>query len=193
MGDIILDAAYFAAVPLVAIEWQNIIDIIVGSGQLLLGALESLQFVPDMIDVSITLFEFSLSHLICGMKLLANWKQCVLYYILDAIGQLLYLPVRITLWALFTFLRLDLYKAECKFWGALDLFDRWWFTKTSFHLIHYPKNIRDDCYNCCRVKTEVLMDKGNKLNDDLMTVIPTLVWPGITNIVNGVSNFMNPF
>jgi hypothetical protein len=43
------------------------------------------------------------------------------------------------------------------------------------------------------VKTKVLMDKGNKIQDDFRDIIPNLLWPGIMHMVSGISGFMDPF
>lgn len=188
----VLGAAYLGAIPLIAIEWDNVIDILEGSGQLFLGTVKSLKFVPDILDAGITLFEFSISYLICTLKMLANIKKCWFYYVLDAIGQLIYLPIRISLWTVYS-IGIDLYSLECRIWSWIDLLDRFIFTKTGVHLIHYPKSVRDDCYNCCRVKIDVLAHKGDVVYDDFMQVVPQLIWPGIMHIIRGVSNFMDPF
>jgi len=194
MGDILLDAAYIAALPLVAFEFESITDIITGVGETFLGSIETLAFsIPDIFDGIVTLIEFSLSNLFCFIKILGNFKSCIFYYILDIIGQLMYLPIRITLWAVKQFLKVNVYPLEQKIWEYIDLADCALHKFTGFYLTHYPPNVIDDCYNCCRVKTSVLYQKGQQINDDINKYAPDLLWPGIKNIEKGAQKFMNPF
>jgi len=194
MGDVILDAAYFAALPLLAFEFESIVQIIEGVGEEFVGTVESLVIaVPDIFDGMYTFFTFGLTHLICGLKLLGNIHKCFFYYILDIIGQIFYLPARLFLWISNTFFGINLYPFECKIWKYIDIFDLYFFKYAKFHLVHYPKSVRDDCYNCCRLKTSVVVDRASKIGNDFTVKIPRLLQPGWDKISDGARKFMNPF
>lgn len=194
MGDVILDAAYFAALPLLAFEGKAIIEIVEGVAEEFVGIIESLEVaVPDIFDGIYTLFTFGLTHLICGLKLLGNIHKCFFYYILDIVGQILYLPARLFLWISNTFFGINLYPFECKIWKYIDIFDLYFFKYSKFHLIHYPKSVRDDCYNCCRLKTTTVVDRATKIGRDFTVKIPGFLTPGINKIAQGGYDFIHPF
>lgn len=194
MGDILLDAAYFMALPLVAIEFKSIVEIISGAGLTFMGTIETLALgLPDIIDGFVTLVQFALSNLVCGLKLLTNFHKCFFYYLIDIVGQLLYLPIRITFWAFNAFLNINMYPIEKQLWDYVEIFDCFMFSYIGFHLTHYPQNVHDDCYNCCRVKTSTLIQKGEKIHEDIMQTAPHLLIPGINLIAQGAQDFMHPF
>lgn len=194
MGDIILDAAFFAALPLVAIEFKSIVEIVSGVGLTFMGTIQVLATsLPDIMDGVVTLIQFGLSNLVCGFKLLGNFHKCFFYYILDIIGQLLYLPVRITFWAFKHFLGLDMYPIETGLWDGVEKFDCFIYSKAGFHLAHYPESTINDCYNCCRVRTSLITEKGEKIHKGIMKTAPQLLIPGIDLISQGADSFMHPF
>jgi hypothetical protein len=194
MADVILAAAYFMALPLVAIEFKSIVEIMSGAGLTFMGTIETLAVgLPDIIDGTITVFQFAISNLICALKLLSNFHKCFFYYLLDIVGQLLYLPIRITFWAFKAFLNINMYPIEKQLWDYVEIFDCFLFSYIGFHIAHYPQNVHDDCYNCCRVKTSALIRKGMKIQEDVMETAPNLLIPGINLITRGAQSFMNPF
>ena len=108
------------------------------------------------------------------MKFLKNLYKCIFFYILHAIGKLLYLPVRIVLWIMYTFLRFDAYGIEKQVWDGLETLDTMFFELFDVHIIHYPKKIRDDCYTCIRLKSSAVGNKSREVNETISKIIPNL-------------------
>lgn len=192
--DPILDAAYFLALPIVAFEFEAIVDILVGSGQAFAGLISVLAVtIPDIFDTIYTLALWAITHLECFFKILRNLPVCIFFYVLDMLGQLIYLPIRLGLWAVLFTIGLNLYPIEKGAWDIIYKVDCFVHETAGIHIAHWPDNIIDDCYNCCRVKTQTLMNKGSKVMDDINKTAPKMLYPGINKIGRGGTKFMNPF
>jgi len=129
--------------------------------------------------------EFVFSYIMCGVKYISNLPNCILYYITDALIQALYLPIRITLWFLSSFLKINLYPTEKKIWGYAEWIDSKIYTAVGFNLLRWPKNIRDQCYNCKRLKTKVLINKAREIDYDFKVGIPKILKKGTDRIKKG--------
>jgi len=119
-------------------------------------------------------FEYIKTYLTCSIKFIKNFYKCVFFYIIDAIGKLLYLPVRIVMWIMYTFFRLDAYGIEKQVWDGLETLDTIFFELFGLHIIYYPKKIRDDCYTCIRLKSSVVGNKSREVNKTIAQIIPNL-------------------
>ena len=119
-------------------------------------------------------FEYIKTYLNCSIKFIKNFYKCVFFYIIDAIGKLLYLPVRILMWVMYTFFRLDTYGIEKQVWDGLENLDTIFFELFGVHIIYYPKKIRDDCYTCIRLKSSVVGNKSREVNKTISQIIPNL-------------------
>jgi len=112
------------------------------------------------------------TYLGCIVKILSNSLECLPFYILDVIGQILYLPVRILLWVVDTFLGIDLYNVEKRTWKGLMDFDDIIYSSTGFHIARYPKEIRDNCYTCTTLKKSVLTERKKNVDITFEQKIP---------------------
>ena len=119
-------------------------------------------------------------------------QTCIFYYLLEAIGQILYLPVRIFLWIAFQ-LKIDLYPLETQFWDLIEYIDKIVLKAAGFHISHYPKNIREQCYNCKRLKISSLVDHSMPMVNDVTNVLPPALGPGVMKMITGGTQLMNPF
>lgn len=112
------------------------------------------------------------TYLKCTVKILSNSLECLPFYIIDIIGQILYIPVRVTLWAFNTFLKINLYHTEKKIWkGLLDI-DKFLYTYTGIHIVKYPANIRNNCYTCVVLKDKVLKQQKENVDHTFKKKIP---------------------
>lgn len=127
---------------------------------------------------------FAFTNLMCIIKNMKNFTHCIFYYIWDVFLQLCYLPITITLFV-FSFLIPSIYDIEAKVWDFIHLLDKYWFSFFKFHIIYYPKAIRDKCYNCKRLKPTVFAKKLVEYADDFADPIFGNLTNWITNIVNG--------
>jgi len=190
----LLQAEYAAAVPLIAAEFQGLVDILIGSGKLFIGTIETLtsSLIPDTFDGIYTLVVFSISWMLCLFKNIGNMQTCIFYYLLEAIGQILYLPVRIFLFFA-SQIGINFYPLETRFWNFIEYLDTLAIGSIGFHISHYPRNIRDQCYNCKRLKVSTLMAHSDPLVKDITQVVPRNLSPGITQIIQGGTELMHPF
>lgn len=190
---IINQQRYFMAAAIAALEFRGLVHIIQGAGELFVGTLKSLgKIIPDSITGIVALFTFAISWMMCLFKNLSNMQTCFLYYMLEIVGQILYLPVRIFLWVLYQF-KLDLYPLETSFWDLIDTIDRVVMKYAGFHISHYPKNIRDTCYNCKRLKISTLVNRTTPIATDVQEAIPAFIMPGLNHIAKGGIQLMHPF
>jgi hypothetical protein len=138
-------------------------------------------------DETSTLTNYSIvffnSYLKCFMKFLLNMYKCFFFYMVDAIGKFIYLPIRIIMWFLKVSLGFDLYPTEKKIWNGIEYIDSIIFSTFQFHIIHFPKSIRDDCYTCIRLRKEVVNRQGRKVDHTFNVEIPEIINEGIKNKV----------
>lgn len=136
---------------------------------------------------------FAFTNLVCFMKGMSNMTSCIFYYLWDAFLQLCYLPVRITLFLL-SYILPSVYQWEKKFWDIMESIDQYWVKYFKFHLIHYPKAVRDKCYNCKRLKTSVFASKMVGYADDAETIFydiisgPEKMFMGFVDTLKAVIN-----
>lgn len=128
-------------------------------------------------------FIFFNSYLKCFMKFLTNMHKCFFFYIVDVVGKFLYLPIRVVMWLSKTLLGFDLYSTEKKIWKGIEYIDSVIFSIFHFHVIHFPKSIRDDCYTCIRLRKEVINRQAKVVDHTFNVEIPEIFNDGIKNEV----------
>jgi hypothetical protein len=154
------------------------------------GALDTSVFIQYI-------WEFFITNFMCGMKLMQNAFSCAIWYILEIIGQIMYLVPRIL------FFLLDKISGAMKkglkvgtmiestIWNGLEFIDRLTITYLKFHIIHYSKSIREMCYNCKRLKPTVFVDKALEIVDDLGDPILPLMIGGLQQMIGGLGRIAN--
>lgn len=189
-----MTAAYAAAIPIVAIEFRGITDVVIGLGEAFVGTLESLDIIiPDIFDGIITFGTFLLTNIICLARGIGSLPECIFFYIIDTIIQLIYLPIRLVLWFVYTFLKINLYSIQNRIWGIAQYINDFVYTLVGFDLIYWPQSIRNKCYNCKRLKVSVMVNKADQLGNDFMTKIAPRIWPGLERVMQGAQEIMHPF
>ena len=101
---------------------------------------------------------FLFTNFVCMMKSMKNMTSCIFFYLFDAFLLLCYVPIAIFLF-LVSFILPSVYDMEKSFINGAEKVDKYWFGFFKFHLFHYPKTIRDKCYNCRRLKPTVFVNK----------------------------------
>jgi len=138
---------------------------------------------------------FGISTFLCGMKSLENFTSCVFYYILDIIGKMLYfIPMLV-------FMMLDFVggkgkigsQIEINLWSLLEKLDRFTIDKLGFHVIHFPKSIRDKCYNCRRLKPTAFVRKTGDFIDSVTNDVIPLTTGGFGKMLGGFERIINAF
>jgi len=137
-------------------------------------------------------WEFVKTYTICSLYFLSNMTHCIFYYIIDIFGILLYLPVRLILYIVYI-IGLNLYPMEKQLWDGLEILDSNIFRYTGVHIIHWPKSIRNQCYNCKRLKVSVYGGKIMDLVDDFTIKIPAIMIKGIPYLTAAFGNLNQVF
>ena len=127
---------------------------------------------------------FAFTNIICIIKNIKNFTFCIFFYLWDIFLQLCYLPITITLFV-FSFVVPSIYKIEQQIWDFIGTLDKYWFKIFGFHLIYYPKSIRDRCYNCKRLKPTVFADRLVAYADDVADPIFGDLTNWISDLING--------
>ena len=97
----------------------------------------------------------------CGFKFFENFFDCIFYYIVDALLYIIYLPIKIIIWGFKQF-SIDFSYVEERVYNGLKTLNDFLYPITGFHIIHWPKPVREKCYLCKRLKVEAV---NNKVND----------------------------
>lgn len=134
--------------------------------------------------------QFVFSYTMCGVKYISNIPNCILYYTVDAFLSILYLPIRISLWILYL-LGINLYPTQNKLWKYVEKINGYIYGVFGFNIIRWPKNIRDECYNCKRLKTSVLLKKAKDIDYDFKVNIPKILMKGVDRIKRGGDKIIN--
>lgn len=137
-------------------------------------------------------WEFVRTYTICSLYFLSNMTRCILYYMIDIFGIILYLPVRIILYLIYV-IGFNLYPIETQVWDGLEKLDTIVYAYIGFHIIHWPKSIRDQCYNCKRLKVKVYAGKIMNLVDDFTIKIPAIIIKGLPYLKASFDNMMQVF
>jgi len=135
---------------------------------------------------------FIITNAICAVKSIQNFYFCFIFYIFEFLGQLAYLPIRLML-VIASFAIINVYSYERKAWEQIEKLDRFLFSFIQFHISHYPKQIRDKCYNCKRIK---ITSMGNILLGDIKDLsgpIPNNLFGGIGKMAKGFNRMLNAF
>jgi hypothetical protein len=137
--------------------------------------------------------EFILTYCVCGVKYITNLSNCFFYYMIDVIIQILYLPVRLFLFIIWAFLYKGVYKMEALFWKYVNKLDNLNFSYTGFYVTRWPLEIRNLCYNCKRLKVQVLKNKAQDVNDDFDIRMPQILQKGVNRMKRGGNELLGAF
>jgi hypothetical protein len=89
-------------------------------------------------------FKWAICTVKCLIKRFQNFKNCFFWYLLEIVGQILYLPIRLIVWmGGKTFSRY-----EKKFWKLLYAIDCKIYDIGGFHVFHFPESVQQKCYDC---------------------------------------------
>jgi hypothetical protein len=89
-----------------------------------------------------SVFIWCFANITCGLEMFMNFRQCFFWYLLEIIGQTLYLPIRFLVWIL------GIQKWEKYTWDKIQAMDCAFYDLTGVHIIHYSDDILKRCYKC---------------------------------------------
>lgn len=140
--------------------------------------------------------EYMATNINCGMKFLGNFTSCFWYYALETLGKLIYF-LMIKLWFYIAWFASGfnnaIWKAEEDMWAFFEKVDRKVVDNAGFHIIHYPKSVRDKCYNCRRLKQSVLPYKAKEYENTMNGPIKKLYLAGPKKIGEGGKTLLRTF
>lgn len=93
-------------------------------------------------------------YLECALDKIISLPKCFLWYTLDTISYILYLPVRFGFWLIDSMLNIGIQKIEKDIWCFLDDIDKFIHDSgndglgTGIHIIHFPDSVMQKCYQC---------------------------------------------
>jgi len=138
--------------------------------------------------------EFLFSYITCGVQYIQNLHRCIFFYGLDAVLHMSYLPVRLFLWQISSLSNNNsVYKLEKMVWDKIYEGDAILYKYLGIHYAHYPKNIRNSCYNCKRMRVDALKNKVQEINYDFGTKMPSLLQKGVIEMQDGSKTFAGAF
>lgn len=105
------------------------------------------------------------SYVQCMRQLAQNMLFCLPFFILQILGQILYLPIRLILWIFSTYLYINLYVIEARVWKGLQTMDDVLFRIFQFHIIHFPKSVRESCFTCIRLRESAVRKRNVSKKD----------------------------
>ena len=109
----------------------------------------------------------------------------MMYYIADIIGKILYIFPSILIF-LCNKIGLPGTYVEQKFWDTIEWLDQQSLIYLHTHIFHWNKSIREQCYNCRRLKLDALGKVLGEFTDDIEEPIFGMLFSGIEQTFQGV-------
>jgi hypothetical protein len=175
-----------------------ITEVVMGIKDIFLGMAREFQEFPQgayYLAVHAAIFAqylgvFAFTNLFCAMQMIQNFTSCFFWYALDIFGKILYLLPQVLILFL-TLIGVPAKELETKIWDGLESLDRIVVDASGYHIIHFPKDVRDRCYNCKRLSTSALINKATDAFDDINDPILPLMTGGIVDMFNGARRSVN--
>jgi len=175
-----------------------ITEVVMGIKDIFLGLAREFQEFPQgayYFGVHIAIFiqylgVFIFTNLFCAMQMIQNFTSCFFWYALDIFGKILYLVPQVFI-LFFSLLGVPARDIEKQIWDGLESIDRIVVDASGYHLIHFPKSIRDKCYNCKRLSTNALIGRAADAFEDINDPILPLMTGGLMDMFNGARRSIN--
>ncbi len=166
---------------------QGAVEVVGGVGQEIASAPVGiyLTWVQAVIFIQ-TVWVFAFTNLNCAMRMMNNASYCAFFYILDILGQMLYLIPRLIIFAL-NLIGLPASEWEKGIWNILEDIDKWCIDHIGIHIIHFPKSIRETCFNCRRLKPTAFISKAQNTAEAIRDPIVPLLTGGIGLMFRGMN------
>lgn len=149
-------------------------------------------FMQSLLELGIFIIyvvEFILTHGFCLVKLIFTAPSCLFWFLLETIGKIIYL-VPMAIISGFKLIGIDLKPLEKAFWLLMERLDRIIYGSAGFHIIHFPKWVRDMCYNCQRLKMSAVGEQFDRFSEKFYERLPRDAAPGISLLNKGYKDLM---
>ena len=88
---------------------------------------------------------------------------------------------------------MDFFAREKQAWEGINMLSYTLFPYLGFHLVHYPKHIRENCYSCVRLKSDVINKKADKVDTTFTEDIPEVLRNASKKLERGGKQFAEVF
>lgn len=146
----------------------------------------------------------------CAKQIGENLYYCFFFYVLYAIGELLYsIIIRLPIYLIKVFAKYDLTPIENMVWDNIYYVDSIFYEISGFHFAHFPDDINRDCFTCKNVSftddIQTITDDWNvnipkkfsndkdKINNDFNKNIPNRYKDNINNLKTSVNTTIPNF
>jgi hypothetical protein len=133
------------------------------------------------------------SNLFCGVKFLRNFTHCFMYYVIDAFLRTLYSPIEFSFWLAKYGFNTDMQYLEDLIWKYLWMLDGYVYSATKYHILMWPTEVRNDCYNCVRLKSSAMERIAHEVDDDFRNGIKAKMTTGIDKIKSSADDIKSAF
>jgi len=138
--------------------------------------------------------EYTTTHVSCSVKMIGNmFNECLVFYCADIACQIMYFPIRIVLNLYSIFVYKNIYKVEDRIYKYAIKLDKILYGVSGWRIMRWPKNIRDKCYNCKRLKRAVLTSKASDVKVAFDTTLPNLLDDATKSFSTGKQLFNDAF
>ena len=129
------------------------ICIVIGIGKFLGGSIICIVWFAQCLPVLPSVLKWAIAGFMCGLTGIFNLPQCFLWYLLEWIGWVLYLPFRLLFYLMDLAMKAIIGKegvvyVEHQIWCALEEMDKILHKMNGMHIIHYPDSVINKCYTC---------------------------------------------
>jgi hypothetical protein len=191
-------SAIFSFLKMIPKLINIVTEIVMGIKDIFLGLAREFQEFPQgafYLGVHLAIFiqylgVFVFTNLFCAMQMIQNFTSCFFWYALDIFGKILYLVPQVFI-LIFSLFGIPAREMEKNIWDALESVDRLVVDMSGYHLIHFPKSVRDRCYNCKRLSTSALIGRAADTFGDINDPIIPLMTGGLLDMFNGARRAVN--
>ena len=122
--------------------------------------------------------EWAISRTECIIKFIINLYKCIFFYILKCIGNICYILIVEPIKYFSYKLGMNADKRIEQISIAIEKMDTIFYSFFGFHLIYFPKSIREDCFVCKRLKNSAVSKKADDVADTFNKKIPEIMKRG---------------
>lgn len=190
------------AVAFIALATSWVINLGIGIGEAIFGTLMTLikgsfQVVLSLPEIGVFILyivRWVIDHIFCFIQLILSFPSCIFFYIAGVVGQILYLPFRAFFFLLNMLGVTDIYKMVDSVWDNVYKLDEYIFKNiVPIHFAHWPKNIRDKCFTCVRLKMSAVGDRYGPLHKRYGVTLPRTVGGDVRVAGRGFNRIIKSF
>ena len=171
---------------------KGIVDLVVNAALMtVIVGIDSIKFLAEM-------GMYSFKSLICSVKFIINCPKCIFFYFIQLyIFILIVIVVSICFMFDMFFMVKYLMGTSCVeafllLLQMLEVADKFIYSKTSYHIIHYPDTINELCYNCSAMgDTSGFLEVRARMFNHIFVDIPKKIGGPIGEIITGIGNIMS--